>query len=362
MSNSESKCFSLIVFKNVETEELIKTLKELGNRELRVLSRATNLRLNNSKFMTVELANLFKLQLLHRDAESNAKVFADLVSLKVLAYCHEILKDSFEDPTEEQLTELTPRLVEKFGIFRTQIMYAICIDKEAAAANHAIKILSETGLLPIRSNQRPKSEIKVPAVPEPISAEIKQGRKENRAKQRDLRASKRAQKRENDLEQKATQKLQKKNKIEKLKKAHFGESSSTVSEVDLPVASIKRVHPLISRFGEYAGVHEDVSRIGNAFVRFSGNSKGYGKERPVLVIAKTSKHYVVRPIYSHARWPAGSWRAVEIIEWKEAGLANNSYVGDETHIVKHKNLKLRGRLSLKDWNRICLGEVNSAGS
>ncbi len=362
MSNSESKHFSLRVIKSAETEEILEILKELGNRELRVLSRRTNLRLNNSNFMTVELANLFIVQLLHRDAEFNSRIFADLASLKVLVFCREVLKDSFEDPTEEQLIELTPRLVEKFGRFRTQLMYAICIDHEAVAANHATKILSENGLLPISSNQRPKTEIQGPAVPEPISAEIKQGRKANRAKQRDLRVSRRRQKRENELERKATRKLQKNNKTEKLKEVISEEPSSTVSEVDLPVASIKRVHPLISRFGEYAGVHEDVSRIGNAFVRFSGNSKGYGKERPVLVIAKTSKHYVVRPIYSHARWPAGSWRAVEIIEWKEAGLANNSYVGDETHTVKHKNLKLRGRLSLKDWNRVCLGEVNSVAS
>lgn len=360
MSDSESKCFSLIVFKSTEIEEVLKILKELETRELKILSQTTNLRLNNSKFMTIEFANLFKLQLLHRDAETNARVFADLVSLKVLAFCKEILEDSFENPTEEQLAELTPRLVEKFGIFRTQMMYAICIDSEAVAANHATKILSETGLLPIRSNQRPESEIQVPAVPEPTSPEVKQGRKANRVKQRDLRATKRAQRREAELEQRAIIKLRKQNRI--------AEASQNEPEtidpnmVALPRVNTKRVHPLIARFGEDAGIHEDVSRIGNAFVRFSGDPRGYGKERPVLVIAKTSKHYVVRPIYSHARWPAGSWRAVEIVEWQEARLSNNSYVGDEIHKVKHKNLTLKGRLTLQDWNRVCLGEVNSAAS
>ena len=362
MSNTDSKCFSLTVFENADTEEIIKTLKELGSHELGILSQATNLRLNNAKFMTVDLANLFKVQLLRRDAESNARMFANLVSLKILVYCSDVLKDSFEDPTEEQLTELTPRLIEKFGKFRTQIMFASCVDNEVTAANHAIKILSETGLLPIRSNQQPKNEIPVATLPEPISPEVKQGRRENRAKQRDLRASKRAQKRENELEWKAIQKLQKKNKIEKAKKVQVEESATTVNSVDLAVINTKRVHPLITRFGEGAGVHEDVSRIGSAFVRFSGDPRGHGKERPVLVIAKTDKHFIVRPIYSHARWPAGAWRAVQITDWREAGLSNGSFVGDETHKAKHKNLKLKGRLSLQDWNRVCLGEVNSTAS
>lgn len=63
MNNSESKRFSLRVIKSAEPEEILEILKELGNHELRVLSRRTNLRLNNSKFKTIELANLFKLQL-----------------------------------------------------------------------------------------------------------------------------------------------------------------------------------------------------------------------------------------------------------------------------------------------------------
>ena len=362
MSNSESECLSLKVFKTAELDELIDVLKKLKNRELKLLSQITNLHFGNSKFITAELVNLFKTQLLRRDAAFNAEIFAKLSSVKLLVFCEEVLKESYEDPSETELQELTPRLIEKFGEFRTQLLYANLIDNEANAAEFARKILSETGILPIRSIVCTKSQVSAPLFSEPISENIKRGRRENRLKQRDLRAAKRTQRREVELEQKAISKQQKKNRVVKTGRIdHQPEPIAATTDAQ-PFVNTKRVHPLITRFGEDAGTHEDVSRVGTAFVRFSGDPKGHGKERPVLIIAKTSKHFVVRPIYSHARWPAGSWRAVEIVEWKEAGLANNSFVGDETHRVKHKNLTLKGRLTLQDWNRVCLGEVNSATS
>ena len=362
MSNSESECLSLKVFKTAELDELIDILKKLKSRELKLLSQITKLHFGNSKFITTELVNLFKTQLLRRDAAFNAEIFAKLSSVELLVFCEEVLKESYEDPSETELQELTPRLIEKFGEFRTQLLYANLIDNEANAAKLARKILSETGILPIRSIVCTKSQVSAPLLSEPISEDIKHGRRENRLKQRDLRAAKRTQRREVELEQKAISKQQKKNRVVKTGRIdHQPEPIAATTDAQ-PFVNTKRVHPLITRFGEDAGIHEDVSRVGTAFVRFLGDPKGHGKERPVLVIAKTSKHCVVRPIYSHARWPAGSWRAVEIVEWKEAGLTNSSFVGDETHKVKNKNLTLKGRLTLQDWNRVCLGEVNSVAS
>ena len=361
-SELKPECMSLKVFNTAEINELKDVLKKLQIRELNVLSQMTNLHFGKSNFITTEFINLFRTQLLRRDAVFNAEVFAKMSSIELLVFCEEVLKESYEDPNESELEELTPRLVEKFGEFRTQLLYASLIDDEAKAAEIARKILSESGILPIRENIRPQGQIPTLLVTEPISDDVKRGRKENRAKERDLKAAKRTQRREVELEQKAIRKLQKKNQVVKTARADR-EPKPVVATTDaLPFVNTKRTHPLISRFGEDAGIHEDVSRVGSTFVRFSGDPEGHGKERPVLVIAKTSKHFVVRPIYSHARWPAGSWRAVEILEWKEAGLANSSFVGDETHKVKHKNLTLKGRLTLQDWNRVCLGEVNSAAS
>lgn len=362
MSDSQSGDLSLKVFNTASPDELVDVLKKLKGRELKLLSQITNLHFGNSKNLTAEFVSLFKTQLLRRDAVINAEIFAKLSSIEMLVFCEEVLKESYEDPSESELEELTPRLVEKFGEFRTQLLYANLIDNEANAAQLARKILSETGILPIRSSDRPKGQVSAPLLNESISEDIKRGRRENRLKQRDLRAAKRTQRREVELEQKAISKQQKKNRAVKSARVDRDPEPAVASTDALTFVNTKRIHPLISRFGEGAGTHEDVSRVGSTFVRFSGDPKGHGKERPVLIIAKTSKHFVVRPIYSHARWPAGSWRAVEIVEWKEAGLANNSFVGDETHRVKHKNLTLKGRLTLQDWNRVCLGEVNSATS
>ena len=362
MSDPQPEGLSLKVFKTAKPGELIDILKKLKSRELKLLSQITKLHFGNSKFITAELVNLFETQLLRRDAVFNAETFAKLSSIELLVFCEEVLKESYEDPSESELEELTPRLVEKFGEFRTQLLYANLIDNEANAANHATKILSETGILPIRSIERPKSQVLIPSLKDAVSEDVKRGRRESRVKQRDLRAAKRTQRREVEGEQKTISKLKKKNQVVKAVRVDREPDPIATTTDALPFVNKKRVHPLITRFGEDAGIHEDVSRVGSAFVRFLGDPKGHGKERPVLVIAKTSKHFVVRPIYSHARWPAGSWRAVEIVEWKEAGLANSSFVGDETHKVKHKNLTLKGRLTLQDWNRVCLGEVNSAAS
>lgn len=62
------------------------------------------------------------------------------------------------------------------------------------------------------------------------------------------------------------------------------------TQVELATIEVrKRVHPLITRFGEGAGLHDDVGRVGMAFIRFTGDPSGSGKERPVLVIAKNKK-------------------------------------------------------------------------
>ena len=361
-SGLKPECMSLKVFNTAEIDELKDVLKKLQIRELNVLSQMTNLHFGKSKLITTEFINLFRTQLLRRDAVFNAEIFAKMSSIELQVFCEEVLKESYEDPSESELEELTPRLVEKFGEFRTQLLYASLIDDQAKAAEIARKILGESGILPIRGKIRPKDRAPTLLVTETISEDVKRERKENRAKERDLKAAKRTQRREVELEQKAIRKIQKKNQVVKTARIDR-EPEPVVANTDaLPFVNIKRIHPLISRFGQDAGIHEDVSRVGSTFVRFSGDPEGHGKERPVLVIAKTSKHFVVRPIYSHARWPAGSWRAVEILEWKEAGLANSSFVGDETHKVKHKNLTLKGRLTLQDWNRVCLGEVNSATS
>ena len=215
MSDSQPGDLSLKVFNTANPDELVDVLKKLKGRELKLLSQITNLHFGNSKNLTAEFVSLFKTQLLRRDAVINAEIFAKLSSIEMLVFCEEVLKESYEDPSESELEELTPRLVEKFGEFRTQLLYANLIDNEANAAQLARKILSEIGILPMRSIDRPKGQVSAPLLNESISEDIKRGRRENRLKQRDLRAAKRTQRREVELEQKAISKQQKKKRAVK---------------------------------------------------------------------------------------------------------------------------------------------------
>lgn len=89
-----------------------------------------------------------------------------------------------------------------------------------------------------------------------------------------------------------------------------------------------------------------------------GPDQGDGKVRPVLVVGANSSSVWVRPCYSED-WLAGRWRAVEILDWKAAGLTKGSYVSIGLVKLSRKSLRERiGQMSLNDWNRVCRGEVH----
>lgn len=358
MEENLIKEFSRQVLEQADVAQLAEIIRKLTSHELKLISQLSNCRIKNSKSITNELATLCKINLLRSDHHDNPQKFADLSSIAVLAFCKESLKDSFDNPSKAQLDELTPVLIEKFGILRTQLMYAICIDSEANAAQLAQSFLTEPGALDITTESKSELVGHELIKHEPIPEEIKQSRNNRRERDRETRRLQSLQKRESKLEQRAVNKLHRQKNSKRVQAQKDLELADT--QVELATIEVrKRVHPLITRFGEGAGLHDDVGRVGMAFIRFTGDPSGSGKERPVLVIAKNKKNFIVRPIYSHARWPAGAWRAVKIERWREAGLSNDSFVGDEVHKVKHKNLRLLGELSLHDWNRVCLGEVNS---
>jgi hypothetical protein len=75
---------------------------------------------------------------------------ATLLTDPCLAKCIDLLGDHSDNPTEPQLMEVTPTLIEEFGLGATRVMLAMSIAGEAAASAMLTRVLKhdETLALP----------------------------------------------------------------------------------------------------------------------------------------------------------------------------------------------------------------------
>ncbi len=351
--------YSKKVVEQARVEDLLAILKCLKTSELESISRLVDIRLGKPKFISKQLVDLCLNQVKKFDSFVEYEIFAHSLSLELFIFCEKHLQDSYANPSREQIHELIPVLINKFGALRTQFLFAVCIDGEQNVSEIAKDLFNTNGELAFVSLEK-SSDLQTIIPPQRyVSPEIKQSRKAKKFIQREERARMRAQKEKGKEMAKALNErrriLQKigRNTIEIVNPVNADSSA------DSPLQIVKRQHPHISRFQDADRTDTNVGKIGMAFIWFTGPTRGAGKTRPVVIIAKTKKHYIIRPIYSNARRPAGSWRAVVINEWQAANLLNPSVVGDETHKVKLDRLRIIGELTLRDWNRVCLGEVNS---
>ena len=351
--------YSKKVVEQARGDELLTILKSLKSSELESISRLIGIRLGKPKFIGKRLAELCLDHVKKFELFVEYELFAHSISLELFNFCEKKLQDSYANPTQEQIHKLLPGLLKNYGILRTQFLFATCIDGEQNVADIAKNLFSTNGELAFAVIEKPSEPTTTIPLQRYVSPEIKQSRKAKKLIEREKRTLIKDQQekakidvRESNERERILRKLER-NTIE------IVDVASADNAVDAPPRNVKRLHPHVSRFQDADLTDANVGKVGMAFIWFTGPTRGAGKTRPVLIIAKTKKHYIVRPIYSNARRPAGSWRAVVINEWQVANLSNPSVVGNETHKVKFDRLRLIGKLTLSDWNRVCLGEVNS---
>lgn len=351
--------YSKKVVEQARVDDLYTILKSLKSSELESLSQLVDIRLGKPKFINKQLTELCLNHVKKFNLFVEYELFAHSLSLELFNFCETYLQDSYSNPSREQIHELIPVLKEKFGTLRTQFLFAVCIDEEQNVSEIARDLFKTNGLLAFATIEKLNDPAIKIAPQRSIAPEIKQSRKAKKLVERDERARMREQKerskdavKELNERQRILRKI-KRNTIEIVDPANIDSSANSPPKV------VKRQHPHISRFKDADRTDADVGKIGMAFIWFTGPTRGSGKTRPVVIIARTKKHYIVRPVYSNARRPAGSWRAVVVNEWEAANLSNPSVVGYEIHKVKLDRLRLIGELTLADWNRVCLGEVNS---
>lgn len=338
------------VLENSNLDELQLTLRRMPSEELQKIPQILPISRFKTKSISLETAEIVRTAAIRLYSSGKIEELFELICSPLHEFSKDELGDSFEDPNEEQINQLTSRLISEFGSPRTRMFYAYIIDSEARASPHLLQHIGSGKPLeiPVRLEIDAKREQPTPR-PAPTET-VKQSRRNRRQEDHIARNWQKSQQLKNRLLEKQRS-MQARNKIEP-KNFVDAETPTLVGPSVIPMK--KEIHPHISQFKEASGVHELTGRICNAFIHYNDG----GKIRPCVIIAVTPTNYVVRPLYSNAYWPAGLWRAVRLQDWIEAGLDHQSNVGVEAHMVKITESYLRGKLSLRDWNRICLGEIN----
>ena len=260
-----------------------------------------------------------------------------------------LLGDAFSEPTQDDLDGLTPKLVRQHGRLLTMLYYARVAAGDFPASSMLQQYFEPDGLFEVKADDskpiplpKPKSR-----AADPATKELRKQRKTHHKKQVAVVKPTVRKKR-----------VKSKPKVELKPTA----KSSTKPESKNVIEQEPLVHPHIRPGQGISATHELVRSVVMTYIAFDKtNPAAEGKVRPCVVVAVGPRHFLVRPIYSNPYRFAGHWRSVRLNDWSEAGLTRQSFVGFNIHKVARTNLQLTGRLSVRDWNRICRGEVNPVG-
>ena len=345
------------IIEQIELEDLRKLLNGLKSKELRVVTENLRIRPLSANKVSSYNAETVRAATLRMFAAGGAVTLCQFIARPLARRTHEVLGDDYEDPSARQIRELTETLINEFGILRTKIFYAETIDGAAKATPHLLRELANRPELQVALELHNESPIDL-AEPRPAPTEgQKISRQERRAIDRELRNTQRQQR-------VAAKDANKQLRNEQRKRQR--ESPGIEDTADEPVNESQKIHltkmehGLLRRYVKASTSHQDVGQLKWAFISFGKNDPSEGKVRPCVIVAVAPKYYIVRPVFTNAGRYAGTWRAVLLIDWRDAGLDHESLVGHETEKIRKQDVRGdMGSLSLRDWNRVCQGEVNT---
>ena len=260
-----------------------------------------------------------------------------------------LLGGAFSEPTQDDLDGLTPKLVRRHGRLLTMLYYVRVIAGDNYASSMLEQYFEPDGLFEIKADDSkpiplPKPK---PRAADPATKERRKQRKTQRKKQVAVVKS---------TGRKKRAKERPKVKVKPTPKA------LSKPEPKQAIEQSRLEYPHIRSGQGISATHELVGSVVMTYIAYDKtNPAAEGKVRPCVVIAVGPRHFLVRPIYSNPYKFAGHWRSVRLDDWKKAGLTRQSFVGSNIHKVARTNLQLTGCLSVRDWNRVCRGEVNQVG-
>ena len=345
------------IIEQIELEDLRKLLNGLKSKELRVVTESLHIRPLSANKVSSYNAETVRAATLRMFAAGGAITLCQSIARPLERRTHEVLGDDYEDPSARQIRKLTETLIDEFGILRTKIFYAEAIDGAAKATPHLLKELANRPELQVDLDLHNESPIDL-GEPRPAPSEDQKAtRKERRAIDRELRNTRRQQR---VAARDANKQLR--NEQKKRKRESPGLQDTDDEPVNEPqtIHLTKMEHGLLRRYVKASTSHQDVGQLKWAFISFGKNDPSEGKVRPCVIVAVAPKYYIVRPVFTNAGRYAGTWRAVLLIDWRDAGLDHESLVGHETEKIRKQDVRGHmGSLSLRDWNRMCQGEVNA---
>ena len=333
-------------------------LNELSQRDIHIVTSCIHIRSFSAGRITLQQTELIRSAALKLFAAGAVSLVCHVLVKEVNARTEVLLGDNYDNPTARQVRKLTKTLLEEFGPIKTKVFYGGAIDGEVPASRHLLKELSTRTELEIELYVYDDSRVKFSESKPAPTEKIKHSRRERRRTARDSRAARRAHEEVSRRQEK--QLRASRSKFPASITSSNDESNDDVAEAtSVPVVKLR--HPHLSRYRRASTDHPDVGSVKTAFVSYGKEDPSEGKFRPCVIVAVGPHYCIVRPIYSHVSPFAGRWKAVVLDDWKDAGLDHESVVGHKTHKVKREKFGRHiGVLTLRDWNRVCRGEVNAA--
>lgn len=337
-----------VILRMATSSQLVTIFAAGDKSRLRDLAKRVHLRYSGNEVTEEQATGILKACLALRHGEHLLKlVFA--LSESVADTAEKLLGDAFEDPTQDDLDGLTPKLVRQHGRLLTMLYYASVVASNKTASAKLETYFGPDGLFDVKvDDSRP-----IP-LPKPKLRSVDNAKKE-------LRKQRKSKRKKPVVGVKPTAR-KKHTKVKAKPEVKLTAKAAAKPEPRKVIEPKRLVHPHITPGKGVSQEDNLVSSVVMAHISYKPqDSAGGGKLRPCLVIAAGEKFLLVRPIYSNPRKYAQHWRSVRLEEWHTAGLEHQSYVSIQRQMVLRRRSSPIGQLSVHDWNKVCRGEVNSVG-
>ena len=265
----------------------------------------------------------------------------------------ELLGDSADDPTVEELRATLPALNDRFDASIVRVMFTSIAISDAVAADKCDEI--------VRADLPPPV---VDAAPEdagdaPHEATAAVAQEASEAQREARRARRKAQQEEKRKQQEAQQRARQALRDAKRNRTGSSDAASPAEPAPSPDVEVHRRGAQLTpeQAKDFDTDDELVGSIVIALVPFDEATPAepgpQQKRRPCVVIGASTSKLLVRPCYSEGGRQSRRWQSHPLRDWVAAGLDRATFVEDEARTIARADAgDPLGRISTEDWNAL----------